>query len=74
MTGAVYQPPRSGGRLKVVVTTGAGDSFAGGYLAARLAGQPPESAGRYGNKLASIVVTYPGAIIPLAAMPVFFFG
>ena len=59
---------------KVVDTTGAGDSFAGGYLAARLAGQPPEIAGRYGNKLASIVVQYPGAIIPLAAMPVFFFG
>ncbi|GAB2883619.1 sugar kinase [Uliginosibacterium flavum] len=59
---------------KVVDTTGAGDSFAGGYLAARLAGQPPEVAGRYGNKLASIVVQYPGAIIPLAAMPVFFFG
>jgi 2-dehydro-3-deoxygluconokinase len=59
---------------KVVDTTGAGDSFAGGYLAARLAGQAPEIAARYGNKLASIVVQYPGAIIPREAMPVFFFG
>jgi 2-dehydro-3-deoxygluconokinase len=59
---------------KVVDTTGAGDSFAGGYLAARLAGQSPEVAARYGNKLASIVVQHPGAIISNAAMPVFFFG
>lgn len=59
---------------KVVDTTGAGDSFAGGYLAARLSGQAPEVAARYGNKLASIVVQYPGAIIPREVMPVFFFG
>ena len=59
---------------KVVDTTGAGDSFAGGYLAARLSGQEPDVAARYGNKLASIVVQYPGAIIPKEVMPVFFFG
>lgn len=59
---------------KVVDTTGAGDSFAGGYLAARLSGQTPEVAARYGNKLASIVVQHSGAIIPKEAMPVFFFG
>ncbi|HEX5127763.1 MAG TPA: sugar kinase [Rhodocyclaceae bacterium] len=58
---------------KVVDTTGAGDSFAGGYLAARLQGQSPEVAVRSGNKIASIVVQYPGAIIPREAMPVFFF-
>jgi len=59
---------------KVVDTTGAGDSFAGGYLAARLQGQTPEIAARSGNKIASIVVQHPGAIIPRESMPVFFFG
>lgn len=59
---------------KVVDTTGAGDSFAAGYLAARLQGQSPEVATRSGNKIASIVVQHPGAIIPKEAMPVFFFG
>jgi 2-dehydro-3-deoxygluconokinase len=59
---------------KVVDTTGAGDSFAGGYLAARLQGMAPEVAARAGNKLASIVVQHPGAIIPREATPQFFFG
>lgn len=59
---------------KVVDTTGAGDSFAAGYLAARLQGQPPEIAARSGNKIASIVVQYPGAIIPKESMPHFFFA
>lgn len=59
---------------KVVDTTGAGDSFAAGYLAARLQGQSPEVAMRSGNKIASIVIQYPGAIIPKETMPVFFFG
>jgi 2-dehydro-3-deoxygluconokinase len=58
----------------VVDTTGAGDSFAAGYLAARLQGQTPQVAARSGNKIASIVVQHPGAIIPREAMPVFFFG
>lgn len=58
---------------KVIDTTGAGDSFAGGYLAARLQGQSPEVAARSGNKIASIVVQHPGAIIPREAMPVFFY-
>jgi 2-dehydro-3-deoxygluconokinase len=58
----------------VVDTTGAGDSFAAGYLAARLQGQSPAVSARSGNKIASIVVQHPGAIIPREAMPVFFFG
>ena len=53
---------------KVVDTTAAGDSFAGAYLAARLAGAPPEEAARAGNRLAARVVQHPGALIPLAAM------
>ena len=58
---------------KVVDTTGAGDSFAGGYLAARLQGLSPEVSARSGNKLASIVIQHAGAIIPAEAMPVFVF-
>ena len=59
---------------KVVDTTGAGDSFAGGYLAARLQGQSPAVSARSGNKIASIVIQHSGAIIPREAMPVFFFA
>ena len=58
---------------KVVDTTGAGDSFAGGYLAARLQGLSPEVSARSGNKLASIVIQHAGAIIPAESMPVFVF-
>lgn len=52
----------------VVDSTAAGDSFAGAYLAARLAGQDPEAAARAGNWLAARVVQHPGAVIPAAAM------
>ena len=50
-------------------TTGAGDSFNAGYLAARLAGHDPVLAGDTGNKLAAIVVQNAGAIIPRVVMP-----
>lgn len=53
----------------VVDTTAAGDSFAAAYLAARLRDATPEDAARAGHDLAGIVVRYPGAIIPRAAMP-----
>ncbi len=53
----------------VVDTTAAGDSFAAAYLAARLRGASPVAAARAGHTLAGIVVGYPGAIIPAAAMP-----
>jgi len=53
---------------RVVDTTAAGDSFAGAYLAARLAGAPPAAAARSGNRLAARVVQHSGAIIPLTAM------
>lgn len=53
----------------VVDTTAAGDSFAAGYLAARLAGADAPSAARAGHKLAGVVIRYPGAVIPRAAMP-----
>ena len=53
----------------VVDTTAAGDSFAAAYLAARLGGADPVQAARAGHHLAGVVVCYPGAIIPRAAMP-----
>lgn len=53
----------------VVDTTAAGDSFAAAYIAARLAGAEPAEAARVGHRLGGVVVGYPGAIIPRAAMP-----
>jgi 2-dehydro-3-deoxygluconokinase len=52
----------------VVDTTAAGDSFAGAYLAARLAGAPPAEAARHGNRLAARVVQHRGAMIPAERM------
>jgi 2-dehydro-3-deoxygluconokinase len=51
-----------------VDTTGAGDSFNAGYLAARLSGLEPEPAVEIGHRLASIIVMHRGAIVPLETM------
>ena len=48
----------------VVDTTAAGDAFAGGYLAARMAGKHPFDAAAVAVHVAGEVVTHPGAIIP----------
>ncbi len=53
----------------VVDTTAAGDSFAAGYLAARLQGADIATAARTGHRLAATVIRYSGAIIPLDRMP-----
>jgi 2-dehydro-3-deoxygluconokinase len=50
--------------VTVVDTSGAGDSFNGAYLAARLQGRPPQEAVKEGQALAAKVVAQPGAIIP----------
>ncbi len=49
---------------QVVDTTGAGDGFNGGYLAARLAGLSPLQAVQEGMNLAADVVGHKGAILP----------
>jgi len=53
---------------QVVDTTAAGDSFAGAYLAARLAGASATEAAHAGNRLAAKVVQFRGALMPREAM------
>jgi 2-dehydro-3-deoxygluconokinase len=55
--------------VQAVDTTGAGDSFNAGYLAARLAGSDPVTAVEAGRRLSAVVVQHVGAIIPARAMP-----
>lgn len=48
--------------VRVVDTTGAGDSFAGAYLSARLSGADPSSAVRQAQAVAATVVQQKGAV------------
>lgn len=50
-------------------TTGAGDSFNAGYLAARLSQKDPLAAVQLANQLAGAVIMHRGAVIPATAMP-----
>lgn len=53
---------------KVIDSTAAGDSFNGGYLAARLTGRDRAEALRKGHDLAALVVQHRGAIVPRDVM------
>lgn len=55
--------------VAAIDTTAAGDAFNAGYLAARLAGLDAVAAAAAGQRLAMVVITQRGAIIPRDAMP-----
>jgi 2-dehydro-3-deoxygluconokinase len=51
--------------VKAVDATGAGDTFAGNFLARILAGDAPEDAARYANAAAALATTGYGAVAPM---------
>ena len=66
-TGRETYPPEP--PIAAVDTTGAGDAFNAGYLAAQLAGKLPAEAVAAGRRLARVVVQHRGAIVPRSVMP-----
>jgi 2-dehydro-3-deoxygluconokinase len=56
------------GLANPVDTTGAGDAFNGGYLAARLAGLPPVEAAKRAHLAAAAVVQVRGALAPFETL------
>jgi 2-dehydro-3-deoxygluconokinase len=54
-----------GRKVKAVDATGAGDTFAGNFLARILAGDTPEDAALYANAAAALATTGYGAVAPM---------
>jgi 2-dehydro-3-deoxygluconokinase len=52
-------------RVRAVDATGAGDTFAGAFLARVLAGDEPVAAARYANAAAALATTGYGAVAPI---------
>lgn len=59
-------------KVRPVDTTGAGDAFNGGYLAARLLGHDPAEAARRAHKVAAAVVQVRGALAPVETLRIAF--
>lgn len=53
----------------VVDTTAAGDSFSSAYIVCRRLGLSPEESAKRSHKLAAVVITHKGAIMPKDATP-----
>ncbi len=53
-------------RVRPFDSTGAGDAFNGGYLAARLTGHAPDAAARAAHDVSLQVIARPGALMPMA--------
>jgi 2-dehydro-3-deoxygluconokinase len=53
-------------RMRPFDSTGAGDAFNGGYLAARLTGHAPDAAARAAHDVSLQVIARPGALMPMA--------
>ena len=71
----IYERGQSAQSVPVTVceqpvdTTGAGDSFNAAFMAMKCLGRSNYEAAEAGNHLASHVIRYPGAIMPVANMP-----
>lgn len=73
-TGGALQPVPAQHVATPVDTTGAGDSFNGGYLAARLAGHAPADAVQRAHRVAATVVQVRGALAPFEVLRTAFEG
>ncbi|ESY10307.1 MULTISPECIES: sugar kinase [unclassified Mesorhizobium] len=72
--GGALQPVPAQHVATPVDTTGAGDSFNGGYLAARLAGHAPADAVQRAHRVAAAVVQVRGALAPFEVLRTAFEG